>query len=137
MPIEHFTEEELRLRPGRSDLAKIRATTEEDIERYKREDGIDDAFLGPVRVVTRGPDVRALRERLGMTQEQFVIAFDLSLRTLQGWEQRHWSPDEGSRVLLSLIDHDPDAVAALVRSMHEAKAKSKSIGSKKKRKKSA
>ena len=137
MPIEHFTEEELRLRPGRFDRAKIEATTEEDIQRHKREDGFPDEYLGPVRVVNPGPDVRAIRKRIGMTQEQFVIAFDLSLRTLQGWEQRQWSPDAAGRVLLSLIDHDPEAVAALVRSMHEAKAKSKSIGSKKKRKKSA
>ena len=135
MPIEQFTKEELRLRPRRVDRAKFEAKTEEDIQRYKREDGIDDAFLRPVRLAP-GPDVRALRKRLGMTQEQFATAFHLSVRILQGWEQRTWAPDAAGRVLLSLIDHDPKAVAALVRSMREPKANSKSVGSKKKRTKS-
>jgi putative transcriptional regulator len=107
MPIEQFTKEELRLRVGRVDRAKIDATTEEDIQRHKREDGFPDEYVGPVRVVFPGPDVRALRKRIGMTQQEFVIAFDFSLRTLQGWQQRQWSPDAAGRVLLSLIDQTP------------------------------
>lgn len=32
---------------GRIDIGRIKAATEEDIERWKREDGIDDETLGP------------------------------------------------------------------------------------------
>jgi putative transcriptional regulator len=78
-----------------------------------------DAVLGPLRVVP-GPDVQSLRKRLGMTQEQFATAFDLSLRTVQGWEQRHWVPDGAGRILLSLIAYDPESIKALVRQMREA-----------------
>jgi DNA-binding transcriptional regulator YiaG len=48
-------------------------------QRQKRDDGMDDAVLGPLRVVA-GPDVQSIRKRLGMTQEQFATAFDLTLR---------------------------------------------------------
>jgi putative transcriptional regulator len=111
---------------GRFDRAKFEATTEEDIERQIREDGIDPSTFGPIYVVG-GPDVRSLRKRLGMTQEQFADTFDLSLRTVQGWEQRHWSPDGAGRVLISLIAHDPEALVALVQQMREAKIAESSV----------
>jgi putative transcriptional regulator len=119
MQIAHVSKEQIRRRGGRISLAKFQATTEDDIQRQKQDDGMDKAVLGPLRVVA-GPDVQSLRKRLGMTQEQFATAFDLSLRTVQGWEQRHWVPDGAGRVLLSLIAHDPAAVKALVLQMREA-----------------
>jgi DNA-binding transcriptional regulator YiaG len=57
-----------------------------------------------------------------MTQEQFATAFDLSLRTVQGWEQRHWVPDGAGRVLMSLIAFDHEAVEALIREMRESES---------------
>ncbi len=116
MPTAQVSKEQIRRRGGRVNLAKFQATTEDDIQRHKHDDGMDNAVLGPVRVVA-GPDVQLLRKRLGMTQEQFATAFGLSLRTVQGWEQRHWVPDGAGRVLLSLIAYDPEAVKALVRQM--------------------
>jgi putative transcriptional regulator len=110
------SKEQIRRRGGRVNLVKFAATTEDDIQRQKQADGMDKADLGPLRVVA-GPDVQSLRKRLGMTQEQFAMAFDLSLRTVQGWEQRHWVPDGAGRVLMSLIAHDPEAVKALVLQM--------------------
>ncbi len=126
MPTVQVTKEQIRRRGGRVNLAKFEATTEADIQRQKRDDGMDDAVLGPLRVVA-GPDVQSLRKRLGMTQEQFATAFDLSLRTVQGWEQRHWVPDGAGRVLMSLIAHDPEAIKLLVREMREAQSSSGSI----------
>jgi len=130
MPTVQVTKEQIRRRGGRVNLAKFQATTEADIQRQKRDDGMDDAVLGPLRVIA-GTDVRSLRKRLGMTQEQFATAFDLSLRTVQGWEQRHWVPDGAGRVLMSLIAYDPEAVMALVRQMREANSRSDTISARK------
>lgn len=96
---------------GRIDLDRIRAATEEDIERWKREDGVDDATLGPFRLVTVGPDARKVREGLGLSQEEFARRFHLSLRTLQEWEQRRRVPDGPARILLQIIDREPEAAA--------------------------
>lgn len=102
-------EEILKAKP-RIDMDKVNATTEEDIERWKREDGIDDSKLGPPRLVVPGPDVRALRERLGLSQEAFAERFHLSLRTVQDWEQQRRVPEGPARVLLQVIECDPQAV---------------------------
>ena len=103
-------EEILKAKP-RIDIDKVNATTEEDIARWKREDGIDDSQLGPARVVIPGPDVRALRERLGLSQEAFAQRFQLSLRTVQDWEQQRRVPEGPARVLLRVIEREPEAAA--------------------------
>lgn len=96
---------------GRIDFEKLDAATAEDIERWKNEDGIDDAALGPPRLVRVGPDVRAVRERLGLSQETFAARFHLSLRTIQEWEQRRRVPEGPARVLLRVIEREPEAAA--------------------------
>ena len=102
--------EEIRQAKPRIDIDKVNATTEEDIERWKRDDGIDDAHLGPPRYVRVGPNVRVLRERLGLSQEAFASRFHLSLRTVQDWEQQRRVPEGPARVLLQVIERDPQAV---------------------------
>jgi putative transcriptional regulator len=103
--------EQIRASKGRIDIEKFNAVTEEDIARWKREDGIDDADWGPPRLVTPDPDVRALRERLGLSQEAFAERFQLSLRTIQDWEQRRRVPEGPARVLLRVIEREPEAAA--------------------------
>lgn len=95
---------------GRIDIEKIKRATDDDIARWKREDGIDDATLGQARFVGAGPDVKVIRERLGLSQEAFADRFHLSLRTVQEWEQRRRVPEGPARVLLRVIDREPDAV---------------------------
>jgi putative transcriptional regulator len=93
------------------DYDKFDAATEEDIARWKREDGIEDSTWGPPQVVIPGPDVRAIRERLGLSQEAFAERFQLSLRTLQDWEQKRRVPEGPARVLLRVIEREPEAAA--------------------------
>lgn len=59
-----------------------------------------------------GPDVKAIRERLGLTQEAFAERFHLSQRTIQQWEQRRAMPDLPARILLKAIEQAPDVIAA-------------------------
>jgi putative transcriptional regulator len=55
-------------------------------------------------------DVRAIRQKLGLTQQQFAIQFGFSLGTVRNWEQGTRVPPGSSRVLLTVIDRAPEAV---------------------------
>ena len=60
--------------------------------------------------VPREIDVRALRERLGMTQDLFAARFGFPLATLRHWEYRRRKPTGASLTLLNVIAHNPRAV---------------------------
>ena len=55
------------------------------------------------------PDVRALREQLGLSQHAFASAYRIPLATLKGWEQGRRQPDATANAYLSVIAHLPDA----------------------------
>ncbi|MFO0983614.1 MAG: helix-turn-helix domain-containing protein [Planctomycetota bacterium] len=60
--------------------------------------------------------MKAIRTKLGMTQEAFAEAFHLSVATVRDWEQGRFLPDRAARVLLRLIETIPDHVrSALAR----------------------
>ncbi len=105
-----YTNEEIRRRKGHVDHAKVGAATEDQIAAWKCEDDIDDSALGPVRAVPPATDVRALRERLGLSQEEFAQRYMLSPRTVQDWEQRRREPSDAARVLLFAISRNHEAV---------------------------
>ena len=52
----------------------------------------------------------ALRKRLRLSRQMFADRFGLDVRALQEWEQGRRVPDRAARVLLTVIDHDPEAV---------------------------
>lgn len=56
------------------------------------------------------PNPREIRQRLHMTQEQFATRFHLRLGTVRDWEQGKKEPDSAAKVLLRVIEHNPDAV---------------------------
>ncbi len=60
-------------------------------------------------------DVSALRQRMGMTQEQFAARFGFSVATLRHWERGDRSPQGAALVLLNVIKRAPDAVQAALR----------------------
>ncbi len=55
-------------------------------------------------------DVKALRRKLGMSQARFAASFGFGLDAVQSWEQGRRRPEGAARVLLKVIEHDPDAV---------------------------
>jgi DNA-binding transcriptional regulator YiaG len=73
----------------------------EDLRRF----GFDMSLITPVTV-----DVRKLRERLGLTQEQFSLRFGLELDAVRNWEYGRREPDAAARSYLAVIDKDPEAV---------------------------
>ncbi len=58
----------------------------------------------------RPVDVKALRAKVGMTQEQFAARFGFSTATLRHWERGDRQPHGPALVLLNVIDHNPRAV---------------------------
>lgn len=60
------------------------------------------------------PDVRALRETLHMSQQEFSQAYRIPLATLKGWEQGRRRPDATAAAFLNVIASLPkEARAAL------------------------
>lgn len=60
--------------------------------------------------VPRHIDVKSLRNRLKMSQEEFAHCFGFPVATLRNWEQGHRKPEGTARVLLTLIERIPDEV---------------------------
>jgi putative transcriptional regulator len=55
-------------------------------------------------------NVRAARRRLGMSQDRFAQSFGVSAATIRNWEQGRRRPEGPARVLLAVIDREPEAV---------------------------
>jgi putative transcriptional regulator len=55
-------------------------------------------------------DVRGIRRKLLLTQEEFALQFGFSVAAVRHWEQGLRIPEMSARVLLTLIDKDPDYV---------------------------
>jgi len=62
------------------------------------------------------PDVRAIRERLKMTQPEFAKAYRIPLPTLKGWEQGRRQPDATAAAYLSVIESLPSETKAALTS---------------------
>jgi len=60
-------------------------------------------------------DVRAIRGRLGLTQQQFAIRFGFNINTLRHWEQGRRVPEGTTRAYLMVIDREPKAVEKALR----------------------
>ena len=52
----------------------------------------------------------ALRKRMKLSRQKFADRFGLDARAVQDWEQGRRVPDRAARVLLTVIDRDPEAV---------------------------
>ena len=55
-------------------------------------------------------DVRAVRQKLGLSQSKFAARFGFTAATVRNWEQGRTQQDGPARVLLAVIAHHPDAV---------------------------
>jgi putative transcriptional regulator len=74
-----------------------------------------EAFLARVQEgfqahVPQDVDVKAIRNRLGMTQARFSETFGFSLDAIKHWEGGRRIPEAPARTLLTVIDKNPAAV---------------------------
>jgi putative transcriptional regulator len=75
-----------------------------------------EADEGKYRVhVPRDVDVRAIRDKLGMTQEVFADTFGFSVNTLRHWEHGKRRPEGPTRAYLMVIDRAPKTVRKALR----------------------
>ena len=86
-------------------------------------DGLNDveAFLageqeGFKAYVPQEVDVKAIRNRLGMTQAKFSDTFGFSLDAIKHWEGGRRTPEAPARTLLTVIDKNPAAVLTALNS---------------------
>lgn len=70
------------------------------------EAGVASALVPP----PEKPDVRALRERLHLTREQFAIRYGLEVETVRNWETGKRDMDATARSYLRVIANDPEHV---------------------------
>lgn len=55
------------------------------------------------------PDVRRVREHIGLSQSEFARLMRVSVRTLQNWEQHRRTPTGPAAALLKIVSTDPKA----------------------------
>ena len=55
-------------------------------------------------------NVKSIREKTGMSQQRFCATFGISLGTLRHWEQGLRAPRGAARVLLKVVEQNPNAV---------------------------
>jgi len=100
---------------GRTDWARLASMTDDEAMAA----ALDDPDAPPLSAdqlanVRRVWWVKALRQRLGMTQAQFARAFHLPITTLRDREQRRSTPDAPARALLLAIERDPETMRRLL-----------------------
>lgn len=64
--------------------------------------------------VVQPVDIKELRLRRKMTQNEFSAKYRLPIGTVRDWEQHRRAPDTGSKVYLSMIEADPEAVEMIL-----------------------
>ena len=66
------------------------------------------------------PEVKLIREKVGLSQNRFAMLIGVSKRTLENWEQGRRHPSGPAKALLRILDSDPEhAVRALHRNTHD------------------
>ena len=100
---------------GETDWPRVHAMTDEEVLAAALSDPdaqpLDPEALAKMRRIS---PVKALRQRLGMTQAEFAEAFRLPISTLRDWEQRRSTPDAPARALLQAIEREPETMRRLL-----------------------
>jgi putative transcriptional regulator len=84
--------------------------------------------MEPSRVfIVEAPDVKAIRAKLGVSQDEFASLLGISVRTLENWEQKRRMPKGPARVLLEVAAAHPDAVWDVVRRTRKSRKRSTTV----------
>ncbi len=68
--------------------------------------------LGSAKAPAAMPEVRDLRRRARLTQQEFAAKVGVPVETIRNWEQGKRMPRGPARALLAVIAHAPDTVFA-------------------------
>lgn len=81
----------------------------EEYRAYKRGEKTDVKVISVSSKIPNDVDVKSIRGKLGMTQEQFT-SFGFSLSAIRHWEASRRMPQGPARVLLMVIARNPSVV---------------------------
>ena len=56
------------------------------------------------------PEIKTVREKLNVSQNEFALMIGVSVRTLQNWEQGRRKPEGPAKALLRIASRNPSAV---------------------------
>ncbi len=60
------------------------------------------------RIKVTPPDVKAVREQIGLSQSEFARLMQISIKTLQNWEQYRRNPTGPAAALFKIVQTAPD-----------------------------
>ena len=112
--VEHRADGKKAAVKGRTDWGRLAAMTDEEVRRAAQSD--PDARPRSVRelsqacTVPEDIDVRAIRLKRKLSQAAFAQVYGFALDALQDWEQGRRMPNRSARILLAVIDKEPEAV---------------------------
>ena len=103
-------------RPGKTDWTRLKSMSDAEVHAAALADP-DNPPLSQQELdrLEPPPQVKAIREKLGMTQREFARAYHLSLATVRDWEQGRYLPDQAARTLLKLIARKPRVMERALR----------------------
>ncbi|MEN8216356.1 MAG: helix-turn-helix domain-containing protein [Pseudomonadota bacterium] len=55
------------------------------------------------------PDIKAIRQKTGLSQTQFAYLIGVKAKTLQNWEQKMQKPTGTAAALFTIVAHEPEA----------------------------
>lgn len=96
------------------EAVQIEAGTLRSTRRHRRTAADASVSPPPTYGATR---VRALRDRLGLSQPVFAQTLNVSVGTVRGWEQGARIPDGPSRRLLELVEREPRVVLRAIQGL--------------------
>ena len=101
---------------SKTDWKRVKSMTEREIVTAAKSDAdaqlLTAAQLKKFKRVqpTKEVDVRMIRDKLHLSQEQFADYFGVSVRTIQEWEQHRRTPTATARNFLKVIERAPKVV---------------------------
>ena len=116
MPTAPHSRTELDL--AKLNWARVDATTDDEIARQAAADADTAPLFSAAEILAAGrriepdaaEDVRALRLRLGLSQEEFAARFGFTVDAIRQYESHRRTPTGPARTLLRVIAREPDAV---------------------------
>lgn len=107
---------------GQTDWDAVNLMTDEQIDRAAKSDldapPLTKDELSQFKRVnpTQEVDVKLIRKKLHLSQDEFAKYFGVSVRTVQEWEQHRRTPTSTARNFLKVIELEPQAVLRALKS---------------------
>jgi DNA-binding transcriptional regulator YiaG len=96
-----------RLAKGESIAAEIPIVEDVDVfEKELKQHGVIAERRDPPDAI----DVKAIRERLGLSQDEFAMRFGFDAASLRNWEQGRTEPEAAVRSFFKVIETHPETV---------------------------